>query len=358
MRTNTFFLLLATAGLAAAQTEMVAVVSKPVSRMIELPGEFQPYLRVEVHAKIAGYVESVPVDRGSVVKQGQALAELSAPEIKARMTEAQAYVQAVGADRLQAEAQLAGAQSALDHLKKAAETPGVIAGNEVIQAEKMVDAAKALVQSREQSRKAAQAVVDTEKELEAYLKIAAPFDGVVTQRLVHPGALVGPPANPALFVIEQVSHLRLVVAVPENVVGGIVKGARVSFKVPAYPERTFSGTIVRLAHSLDDKTRTMPVELDVANPDGALAPGMYPTVSWPVKRTLPVLFAPKTSIVTTNERTFVIRDHDGKAEWVNVKKGVADGDLQEVSGDLKAGDKLVRRGTDELRDGSPLPTRK
>ncbi len=358
MRNSVLFLLLATAGLAAAQTEMVAVVSKPVSRMIDLPGEFQPFLRVEVHAKIAGYVERVLVDRGSVVKQSQPLAELSAPEIKARMAEAQAHVQAVEADRLQAEAQLAGAQSALDHLKKAAETPGVIAGNEVIQAEKQVDAAKALVQSREQSRKAAQAVLDTEKALEAYLKIAAPFDGVVTQRLVHPGALVGPPANPPLFVIEQVSHLRLVVAVPETLVGGIVKGARVSFKVPAYPERTFSGTIVRLAHSLDDKTRTMPVELDVANPDGALAPGMYPTVSWPVRRTLPFLFVPKTSIVTTNERTFVIRDHEGKAEWVNVKKGVADGDLQEVSGDLKAGDKLVRRGTDELRDGALLSAHK
>lgn len=358
MRNSTFFLLLATAGLAAAQTEMVAVVSKPVSRTIDLPGEFQPFLRVEVHAKLAGYVERVLVDRGSVVKQGQPLAELSAPEIKAGMAEAQAHVQAVEADRLQAEAQLAGAQSALDHLKKAAETPGVIAGNEVIQAEKMVDAAKALVQSREQSRKAAQAVVDTEKELEAYLKIAAPFDGVVTQRLVHPGALVGPPTNPSLFVLEQIAHLRLVVAVPESVVGGIVKGAKVSFKVPAYPERAFSGTITRLAHSLDEKSRTMPVELDVANPGDALSPGMYPTVSWPVKRTLPVLYVPKTSIVTTNERTFVIRDHDGKAEWVNVKKGVADGDLQEVSGDLKAGDQLVRRGTDELRDGAPLPSRK
>ena len=98
--------------------------------------------------------------------------------------------------------------------------------------------------------------------MQAYLKITAPFDGVVTDRLVHPGALVGSGTEP-LLVVQQVSHLRLVVAVPEEDVGGIARGAKVEFQVPAYPERTYSGTIARLAHALDQKTRTMPVELDV-----------------------------------------------------------------------------------------------
>ena len=100
----------------------------------------------------------------------------------------------------------------------------------------------------------------------------------------------------------------------------------------------------------------MAVELDVANPDGTLAPGMYPTVKWPVRRTRPALYVPRTSVVTTTERTFVVRSQNGRAQWVDVRKGAAEGDLVEVLGDLKAGDLVVRRATDELRDGAPLKT--
>ncbi len=109
-------------------------------------------------------------------------------------------------------------------------------------------------------------------------------------------------------MIQQVSHLRLVVAVPEEDVGGMARGAKVEFQVPAYPERTYSGTVARIAHALDQKTRTMPVELDVLNRDGSLSPGMYPAVKWPVRRARPALFVPKTSVVTTTERVFVIRE--------------------------------------------------
>jgi membrane fusion protein, multidrug efflux system len=263
-------------------------------------------------------------------------------------------VQASESDRLQAEAQLAAAQATYDRVKKAAETPGAIAGNEVIQAEKQVDAAKAVLNARQQATKTLAAAVRTLQDLQAYLKISAPFEGVVTERMVHPGALVGPGNDVTLLTIQQVSHLRLVVPVPEEDVGGIVNGASVPFQVPAWPERSYSGKIARISHALDTKTRTMAVELDVTNRDGALAPGMYPTVKWPVRRSKLALFVPKTSVVTTTERTFLIRDQGGKAEWVDVKKGVSDGDLVEVIGNLKAGDRVVRRATDEIRDGAAL----
>jgi membrane fusion protein, multidrug efflux system len=338
-----------------AQTgELVPVVSKPVSRTIELPGEFLPFLTVSLHARVPGYVERVLVDRGSMVKQGDLLAEMSAPEMSAQIAEAESKVQAFEADRLQAAAQLAAAQSTYEGLKKAAETPGAIAGNELIQAEKQVDAAKALLNSRQQAGKAAESAVRSLRDLLAYLKISAPFEGVVTDRMVHPGALVGPGNDVALLVIQQVSHLRLVAPVPEEDVSGITNGASVPFQVPAWPERTFSGTIARISHALDQKTRTMAVELDVMNRDGALAPGMYPTVKWPVRRSRPALFVPKTSVVTTTERTFVIRDQGGQAGWVDVKKGVTDGDLVEVIGNLKPGDRVVRRATDEIREGTPI----
>jgi hypothetical protein len=113
--------------------------------------------------------------------------------------------------------------------------------------------------------------------------------------------------------------------------------------------------VQRIAHVLDAKTRTMPVELDVFNRDGSLAPGMYPTVNWPVRHSRPALFVPRTSVVTTTERTFVIRNSDGRAEWVDVKKGAAERDLIEVIGNLRPGDMVVRRATDELREGAAIP---
>src|SRR5678816_256983 len=124
--------------------ELVPVVKKAVSRTVNLPGEFQPFLSVTLHARVPGYVESVLVDRGSVVKQGDLLVELNAPEMKAQIAEGESKVQAAEADRLQAEGKLASldatlaslqatlktAQTTYDRLKKASETPGAVAGNE------------------------------------------------------------------------------------------------------------------------------------------------------------------------------------------------------------------------------------
>ena len=333
---------------------LAPVVSKPVSRTIDLPAEIWPYLSVSLHAKVQGYVERVQVDRGSTVKQGELLITLTAPEMDAQIAEAESKVQVAEADRLQAEAQLAAAQSTSERTQEAAKTPGAIAGNDLIQAQKQVDAAQAVVNARQKASAAAQSAVNAMKVMVAYLKITAPFDGVVTDRLVHPGALVGPSSDPALLVIQQVSHLRVVVPVPEEDVGGIVRGASVEFSVPAYPRRSYSGKIARVADALDQKTRTMAVELDVMNRDGTLAPGMYPSVKWPVRTQGSELWVPRTSVVTTTERTFVIRDRDGRAEWVDVKKGVTEGDLVDVIGDLKPGDMVVRHANDEIREGSPL----
>ena len=334
--------------------ELVPVVSRPVTKIIELPGELQPFLSVSLHAKVAGYVERVLVDRGSHVKPGDLLVELSAPELAARIAEAESQVHAAESSRLQAEAQLAAATSTFERLRGAAETPGAVAGNELVQAQKQTEALQAGVESRQQAVRAAQATVQAQKDLQAYLRITAPFEGVVTDRLVHPGALAGPGNDSPLLVIQQISHLRLIAAVPEEDTGSIVRGAKVQFRVPAYPERTYSATVARPAHTLETKTRTMPVELDALNPDGSLAPGMYAGIAWPVHRSKPALMVPKTAVATTSERTFVIRDKDGRAEWVDVRKGGAEGDAIEVTGNLHAGDRVVRRATDELREGAAL----
>jgi RND family efflux transporter MFP subunit len=340
---------------AQASVEVVRVSSKAVERQVKLPGEFQPYLAVPIFAKVTGFVKVVNVDRGSDVKLGQLLATLEAPEMLSQVAEAQSKAQALELQRAEAEAKLASAQSTYDGLKAASATPGAVAENDVVVAQKTVDAARALVRSYDDSIKAAQAQVQAVKDLEQYLTIKAPFDGIITERNVHPGALVGPGSGSTpLLRLHQVSRLRLVVAVPEVLVGAIVKGARVPFTVPAYPGETFYGTINLLAHDLDAKTRTMAVELDVKNPDLRLSAGMYPEVQWPVRRPQPSLLVPPTSIVTTTERTFVIRVNNGVAQWVNVGRGARVGDLIEVFGALKEGDTVIRRGTDEIREGAKI----
>ncbi len=341
---------------------LVPVISKPVSRVTELPAEIQPYLAVPLHARVPGYVEKITVDRGSAVDSGQVLVELSAPELKAQIAAAESKVQEAESERGQAEAQLAAARSTAERLEKASQTPGAIAGNELILAQKQVEAAEALVKSREQAIRAAQAAADAQKDMEAYLRITAPFDGVITERLVHPGALVGtgagtgagPGADTALLVLQQVSRLRVVVPVPEEDTASIVNGTKIEFHVPAYPERAYFGTVARVAHALDVKTRTMPVELDVDNRDGSLSPGMYPSVKWPIRQSRPALLVPRTSVVTTTERVFVVRNRDGHAEWVDVRKGAVAGDLVEVTGSLQPGDLVVKQATDEIREGTPL----
>jgi RND family efflux transporter MFP subunit len=303
---------------------------------------------------VSGYVEKITVDRGSAVDAGQVLVELSAPELKAQIAAAESKVQEAESERAQAEAQLAGAQSTAERLQKASQTPGAVAGNELLQAQKQVEAAQALLRSRGEAIRTAQAAVDAQKDMEAYLRITAPFDGVVTERLVHPGALVGPGTDLPLLVIQQVSRLRVVVPVPEEDTASIVNGAKVEFHVPAYPERAYFGTVARIARALDQKTRTMPVELDIDNRDGSLSPGMYPSVKWPIRRARPALFVLRTSVVSTTERVFVIRDRDGHAEWVDVRKGAVAGDLVEVTGTLQAGDLVVKSASDEIREGAPL----
>ena len=266
------------------------------------------------------------------------LVQLSAPEMLARISQAEAQLTSAESDESQADAQLAAAQSTYARIEEASETPGAVAENDIVQAKQQTEAAQALAHSRQRTVESLKGNLKSQQDLAVYLRVTAPFDGVISTRYVHPGALVGPGSDMPLLQLDQTSHLRLTVAVPESDVAGLIKGTKVEFKAPAYPDRRFSGVIARPAYALDIKTRTMPVELDVANPQRLLAPGMYPSVLWPVERSKASLLVPSTSIVTTTERVFVIRNNGGRAHWVDVRRGALIGNLVEVSGDLKSGD--------------------
>ena len=320
---------------AAAPTptiDVVQVVSKPLDTLTHLEGELSPYESVAFHARANGFVSRVLVDRGSKVKRGQLLLTIVAPEL--------------GAQRAEAQARLQGDKSTYERLKAASQTPGAVAQHEV----ELALAAVAADQAR----------LDSLRAMEQYLVINAPFDGVITERNVHPGALVGPQAGagaPPMLRIEAVAKLRLTVPVPENLVGAIAEGSKTTFGVRAFPGIKFAGTVARVSRTVDTKTRSMAVELDIDNADGRLAAGMFADVEWPVKRAAPSLFVPPSAIVASTEKTFVARIKDGAVEQVTVSRGVTQADLVEVFGALREGDVVAKRGTEELRNGTRVEVR-
>ena len=335
---------------------VTTVVARPLDRPLALPGDLVAYQDVELRSKVSGFVDAVPVDRGSRVRRGELLVRIVAPELASQRAEADARIQSARAQRIEAEAKLASDQATFDRLKAASATPGVVAGNDVEVAQRAVDADHARVEQWKDNETAARDAAKAVAELEGYLRITAPFDGVVTDRDVHVGSLVGPTGTPMLRV-QQVARLRLVVSVPEAAVESVGQGETVTFTVPAHPGETFAGKVARIGHALDPKTRTMPVELDVDNTNGRLAPGMYAQVAWRMRRARPSLFVPATAIATTTERTFVVRIKNSRAEWIDIKRGVSADQLVEVFGALSAGDQVAVRGTDEIRQGTVVQTK-
>lgn len=240
----------------------------------------------------------------------------------------------------------------------ASKTPGVLAENDVVVAGQAVSADKGLVDAAEQNIAAAREALRGVTQTESYLTITAPFEGVVTTRNLHPGALIGPASGaggtePILQITDE-KRLRLVVPIPEAQLGEMKTGQLVSFTVPAYPGQTFKAPIRRISGQVDEKSRTMPVELDVANRDSRLSPGSFTTVSWPLERSHPTLFVPASAVTSDQQHTFVIRVRDGRAEWVTVQTGQTVETEIEVFGELTAGDQVVKTASDAIHSGDTV----
>jgi membrane fusion protein, multidrug efflux system len=344
-----------------ATIDVARVVEQPLDVQLSLPGELGAYQTVAIYPRVTGFVKAVNVDRGTRVRAGELLATLEAPELVAQRAEAQSKLQGAEAQLSVARSKADADKSTFDKLKAASATPGVVAGNDVAIAEKAADASSNQALAAQQSVEAARQALNAVRDMESYLRVTAPFAGVVTERNVHPGALVGPAsgagaATPLLRLVDT-DRLRLVVPVPEAYTAETKPGTDISFTVSTYPGQRFSGKVARVAEAVDVSTRTMAVELDVVNHDGRLAPGTFCQVRWPVRRSGPSLFVPSTSVAATTDRTFVIRIRAGKTEWVDVRTGLTSGALVEVFGDLRPGDEIAGRGTDELRPGTDVRPR-
>jgi membrane fusion protein (multidrug efflux system) len=228
----------------------------------------------------------------------------------------------------------------------------------VLVAEQSATADKAQVEAASNNVQSARDSLRSVTELAGYLEIRTPFDGTVTARNLHPGALVGPASGQAgaqpIVRIETLSRLRVIVPVPEAYVAGVQEGQPVTFSVPSYPGRTYRAPIARISHDINQNTRTMQVELDFHNPETQITPGTLANVNWPIRRSYATLFVPSSAVTTDLQRTFVIRVRQGKAEWVDVKTGVTVNGKTEIFGELQLGDIVVANGTDSLRSGTSV----
>ncbi len=344
-----------------AQTvEVVPVASQKLATVFTLPAQLIPFETVDIYPRVTGFMDMIRVDRGSRVHKGELIIRLSAPELVAQRAQAESALRAAESQLTSAQAKLTSDKGTYLHMASAAKTPGVVAENDVMVASQTVSADQGQVQSAESNVAAARNALRSVAQLESYLNIYAPFDGIVTTRNLHPGALVGPASGPSgtmpIVQIVDTGHLRLVVPVPEAYVGEIQVGQQVAFTVPAHPGETFHAPIARISHDVELNTRTMPVELDVHSTDGWLSPGSFSSVQWPVHRAAPTMFVPVSAVTNDQQRTFVERVRNGKAEWVDVVTGLGVNGNIEVFGDLKPGDEVIRNATDAIRPGQQVKT--
>jgi RND family efflux transporter MFP subunit len=259
---------------AATGAPVVAVARvdrEDLFREITFPAEFRPYTEVDLHAKVSGYVKEMKVDIGDRVKAGQLLALLEVPELREELDHAVAAHQ-------RAQAEYRDAHLAYTRLVAVNQDhPNLIAQQDL-------DSAEARDATAQGTVAATQADVDKDQTLVAYTRITAPFAGVITKRYADPGSLIqaGTASNTQTMPLVRVSDntlLRLDFPVSVDYVRGIRLDAPLSVRVDSLGARTFAGKIARFSAKVDDSTRTMVVEMEVANPSLELVPGMYATVT-------------------------------------------------------------------------------
>ncbi len=314
-----------------------------LSPTLQTPGELIAFQQVDMYAKVNSFVKKLYADIGSQVKSGQLLAVLEAPEITSQ--------QAAAESRLKSqEAVYIASKATYDRLLETSQTPGTISQNDL-------DIALAKKNSDYAQLDAAKAAYKEIAQTLDYLEIRAPFTGVISSRNVNPGAYVGPSGKGSdlpIFTLQEQKKLRLVISVPEAYTGFINHTGEVTFTVKALPDQKFTARVARLAGAVGDRLRSERVEMDVYNDNKKLLPGMAAEVYIPLPAVDSTFIVPKSAVVNSTVKPFVIRVINNKAEWVNVETGRSTDDKEEIYGKLSAGDQLIKTASEEIRDGSEI----
>jgi membrane fusion protein, multidrug efflux system len=324
--------------------EKISLRKDTLETRLTIPGELVAYQQVDLYAKVPAFVKELKVDIGSRVKAGQVLVTLEAPELMSQVSAAESRLKSQ-------EALFTASQASYNRLVETSKTPGTISPNDLEQAEAKRSSDLANLQ-------AARASYREVSDIKSYLVIRAPFDGTITARNVNVGAYVGPTGKgselPAL-ILQQQRKLRLVISIPESYSGYFREGDEVAFKVRSMPSEEFKAKLTRLSGALDLRLRSQRAEADVENESGKLLAGTVADVTTSLRSSENSFIVPKSAVVNSAEAMFVIRVSNGKAERVNVRKGLEANQLVEVFGDLFENDILLRKASDEIKAGQEVP---
>jgi membrane fusion protein (multidrug efflux system) len=323
------------------QYALVKAERRSVEQQFRLPAQLAAYQEVSIFPKVNGYVRSVSVDIGSHVRKGQLLMVLEAPELEQAVMQAkERYARAVS--------DYAISRDNCERLVQAARTPGAISPMDLASARAKRDADSSLSNAEKANWQMQQTMMD-------YLRVTAPFDGVITQRNVHPGALVSAESkDKPMLELKEVDHLRLQVDIPESIASTLQKNQEVSFSLSAYPGKVMTARVSRISMNINMQFRTERIELDIYNKDEALTPGMYADVLFDSKGNPNALSVPRSAVVTSTERKYVVAVRDGKTVKVDVSTGNESKDNVEIIGALQPGEEVIVNANDEIKEGVAL----
>ena len=316
--------------------------AKALSPTIDLPGRLEAHSRAPIFARVSGYLKGWSVDIGARVKAGQIIAEIEAPDLDQQL--------------LQAKADLASQQSSA-RLSEATlnRRKTLLASNFVSMQE--IDERTADLANKKAAVNSGQANVERLEALAGYKKIVAPFDGVVTSRETDVGALInaGGGSGPPMFVVSDISRLRVYVNVPQNYVPAIRIGAKAVLTMPEYPNRTFAATVEASSQSVDVASGTTRMQLALDNAGGELMPGGYASVRLPLQRDVVPLHIPASALIFNKDGLRVATvGPDDKVLFKTVTIARDLGREIELASGLAPDDRVIIAPPDGIADGDQV----
>src|SRR5262245_36704969 len=325
---------------------------------VRLPAITQAFEQANIYARASGYISQREVDIGSHIKTGQLLVAIAAPEVGHQIAQAEGTLASMQAALQQATANRDRAQDTFNRdsrLVQQGDLAQQVGDTDRLNLEAQ-NAAVAVAAANVQAQVAQLQVLRQQK---AYLRVLAPFNGVVTQRNVDVGDLVQANAinSTFLFTVMQTDTIRIWVYVQQAEAFGVAPGVEAVLRVPEIPDRSFSGSVTRTANALQPDTRTLLTEIDVPNPGQELSPGLYCTVELRIPRKAPALIVPSDAIIFNRNglSIAVVEDGISRIRSVNVVRDF--GTTVEVDRGVKEGDQVILSPPIDLVEGRKVNIR-
>ena len=359
---------------APIQVSTAPVVERSTNRGVEVVGSLEAQDQVTVSSQASGNLESISVDLGSPVSRGQVIARIDQRELKLKRDQAEAALHQAEAklgitrdgkidpqkqpDVRQAVAGLERARYDLTAAKKLFDA-GTISNQQYDVYQKTVDQAEARYQASLENVRNLEGIIEekraaldlTKKQL-ADSDIISPLSGVVKEKTASRGEYLQP-GKPVVTIV-QINPLRLRLEVPETFAASIAKGQVVTLKVDSFADREFKGVIKRINPSMDEKSRSLIAEAEVANPNALLRPGMFARSQIVSNSKTMALMVPEKAVVSLAGVTKIFILEGSIAVERIVKLGARDGSLVEILEGVKSGERVITSNAEQLHDGSAV----